>query len=115
VEIDGRKEVGSSVHLLTYDIGRSRMIDHGVLMGPDDRRVFFTESIAIGPDDLVERMRGTRHRQHRQRRGGGRDRAQPRTGGSRGHQCVLQDFVASAARMPLEQSTAGVQAAQAMP
>ena len=50
VMIEGRREVGSSVHLITYDINNGEYRDHGILMGPDDRRVFFTESVAMGLD-----------------------------------------------------------------
>jgi hypothetical protein len=50
VEIEGRREVKTSVHLLTYDIEADELTDHGVLMGPDGRRVFFSESIERGPD-----------------------------------------------------------------
>ena len=47
VEIDGRGKVGSSVHLLTYDIDADELMDHGILMAPGDRRVFFAESIEM--------------------------------------------------------------------
>ncbi len=49
--IEGRRAVQTSVHLLTYDIDSDTVTDHGTLMGPGDRRIFFTESLAIGPDD----------------------------------------------------------------
>jgi hypothetical protein len=49
VHIAGRRDVGSSVHLLTYDIDADELVDQGTLVGPDNRRVFFTESIEIAP------------------------------------------------------------------
>jgi len=51
VTIEGRREVGSSVHLITYRIDSGEYRDHGTLMGPDDRRIFFTESVVMGPGD----------------------------------------------------------------
>jgi hypothetical protein len=48
--MEGRRDVGSSLHLLTYQIETGQFTDHGTLLGPDDRRVFFTESIELGPD-----------------------------------------------------------------
>jgi hypothetical protein len=50
IELPGRREVKTSVHLLSYDIDTDELTDHGALIGPDDRRVFFAESIALGPD-----------------------------------------------------------------
>lgn len=76
--IDGRRDVQTSVHLLTYPIDDSYSgdtIDHGVLVGPDNRRVFFTESIAIHPNgDIytvawVETVDETRMAQIQQARG----------------------------------------------
>ena len=50
VELAGRRSVKSSVHLLTYQIDEGKFRDHGAIMGADDRRVFFTESVEIGAD-----------------------------------------------------------------
>jgi hypothetical protein len=51
VVVDGRRDAGTSVHLVTYDIDTGERTDHGTLVGKGNRRVFFTESVAIGPDD----------------------------------------------------------------
>ncbi len=48
--VDGRRDIPTSVHLLTYDIDADKLADHGTLIGPDDRRVFFAESLEMGPD-----------------------------------------------------------------
>lgn len=48
-----RRDVDTSVHLLTYNIDSGEFIDHGALVAPGNRRVFFTESIEIGPDDHI--------------------------------------------------------------
>ncbi|MCF3650689.1 hypothetical protein [Synoicihabitans lomoniglobus] len=45
------RAVATSVHLLTYAIDTDTFTDHGAITGPDHRRIFFTESIALGPDD----------------------------------------------------------------
>ena len=51
IEIAGRREISSNVYLVTYQIDTGITTNHGPVVGPDDRRVFYTESIAIGPDD----------------------------------------------------------------
>ena len=51
VVIEGRPEVQSGLYLLTYDIASGRMENHGPVIGPDNRRPFFAESLIIGPDD----------------------------------------------------------------
>ncbi|MCA9428633.1 MAG: hypothetical protein KC994_26380, partial [Candidatus Omnitrophica bacterium] len=53
IEIEGKPEVQSSVHLMTYEIDKEELTDHGPLLTDDQRRPFFTESIAIGPDDHI--------------------------------------------------------------
>jgi hypothetical protein len=53
LEIEGRRTVRSSVRLITYNIDTGERIDHGTLLGPDNRRVFFTESIEIGLDGRI--------------------------------------------------------------
>ncbi|NNE35565.1 MAG: hypothetical protein HKN13_10020 [Rhodothermales bacterium] len=53
IAASGRRDAQTSVHLLTFDIDAGVLTDHGVLIGEDNRRVFFTESIEIGPDDHV--------------------------------------------------------------
>ncbi len=50
VEVEGRRNVQTSVYLLTYHIGTGQVTNHGALMGAGNRRVYFTESIAIGVD-----------------------------------------------------------------
>ncbi len=49
--VDGRMDIKTSVHLLTYRIDTGEVTDHGPLETSTGERVFFTESIAIGPDD----------------------------------------------------------------
>jgi hypothetical protein len=49
-QMEGRRDVGSSVHLVTYQTDTGEFIDHGTLIGLDERRVFFTESLELGPD-----------------------------------------------------------------
>jgi hypothetical protein len=53
VVIEGRSRVQSAVYLITYDIDNDVMTNHGPVLSEDLRRVFFTESIAIGPDDHI--------------------------------------------------------------
>ncbi len=53
VEIEGRPPVQSGLYLLTYEIDRHRLINHGPVLSRDQRRVFFAESIAIGADDHI--------------------------------------------------------------
>ena len=48
-EVLGRSTVRASVHLLTYQIDRDALIDHGILTAADGRRVFFSESLALSP------------------------------------------------------------------
>jgi len=51
VEIQGRPDVQSGLYLLTFDIEKEKLTDHGPILSTDGRRVFFSESIAIGRDD----------------------------------------------------------------
>ena len=57
VEMENRPAVQSSLYLLTYDIAQKRVVNHGPILAresdKDLRRVFFSESIAIGRDDHV--------------------------------------------------------------
>ena len=50
LEKPGRRDTKANVYLLTYAIDTDTLTNHGPVIGPDDRRVFFTESIALGPD-----------------------------------------------------------------
>ena len=51
--IDKRPSVQSGLYLLTYDIAQKKMVNHGPILSRDQRRVFFSESIAIGKDDHI--------------------------------------------------------------
>jgi hypothetical protein len=51
VEIEGRPSVQSGLYLMTYDINKGVLANHGPILSRDQRRVFFAESIAIGSDD----------------------------------------------------------------
>ncbi len=51
VSVEGRPDVRSSVHLVSYQIDDDRYQDHGRLATDDGRRIFFSESIEIGADD----------------------------------------------------------------
>lgn len=53
VELEGRPPVQTGLYLLTYEIDTGRFVDHGPILSTDHRRVFFAESIAIGPDDHI--------------------------------------------------------------
>ena len=53
VEMAGRPKVQSGVYLITYSIDTGTLVNHGPLFTDDDRRVFFTESIAIGADERI--------------------------------------------------------------
>ena len=53
VDIAGRPAVQSALHLITYDIEAGVMRDHGPIFLKDGRRVFFSESIAIGADERI--------------------------------------------------------------
>lgn len=53
VEIKDRKNVQSSLNLITYEIDKGKYTCHGPIFSSDKRRVFFAESIAIGPDDHI--------------------------------------------------------------
>ena len=53
VEIKGRRNTQSSLYLLTYNIDEKKLINHGPIFSADNRRVFFSESIAIGADDHI--------------------------------------------------------------
>ncbi len=48
--IPGRPDVQSGIYLLSYDIAEGAMTNHGLVIGRDDRRPFFTESLTIGAD-----------------------------------------------------------------
>jgi hypothetical protein len=47
IERPGRRSPKANVYLLTHEIDSGVTTNHGPLIGPRDRRVFFTESIAI--------------------------------------------------------------------
>ncbi len=49
-KVQGRVDLKSSVHLLTYQIDSKSFMDHGPLTLETGRRIFFTESIAMGAD-----------------------------------------------------------------
>ncbi|HQH69619.1 MAG TPA: hypothetical protein PK166_14565 [Candidatus Hydrogenedentes bacterium] len=51
VALDGRPAAQSGLYLLTYDIQREELTNHGPILSRDGRRVFFSESIAIGGQD----------------------------------------------------------------
>ncbi len=51
IPLEGRFDVNSSVHLITYKIDKGEYRDHGMLVAKKGRRIFHTESIAIGADD----------------------------------------------------------------
>ncbi len=53
VAIEGKPEVQSGLYLLTYDIDENRLTNHGPVIAENQRRVFFSESIEIGPDDHI--------------------------------------------------------------
>jgi hypothetical protein len=53
VDMPGRPAIQSGLYLLTYDLGKGELTNHGPIFSPDMRRVFFAESIAIGPDDHI--------------------------------------------------------------
>ena len=53
VEMEGCPAVQSGLYLLTYDIDKGELKDHGPIFTPDKRRVFFSESIVIGQDDHI--------------------------------------------------------------
>ena len=48
VAIENRPPAQSGLYLLTYDIDRGKLTNHGPILSRDGRRVFFAESIAIG-------------------------------------------------------------------
>lgn len=45
----GRRDTKANAYLLSYNIDTGQRINHGPLLGPGDERIFFSESIAIGP------------------------------------------------------------------
>jgi hypothetical protein len=53
VTIENRPSVQSGLYLLTYDIDLKKLTNHGPILSRDGRRVFFSESIAIGKDDRI--------------------------------------------------------------
>jgi hypothetical protein len=53
VAIEGKPEVQSGLYLLTYEIEDNRLTNHGPVIAENQRRVFFSESIEIGPDDHI--------------------------------------------------------------
>jgi len=53
VTVQGRPALQSNLYLLTYDIDKGILTDHGPIFSDDGRRVYFAESIAIGPDDHI--------------------------------------------------------------
>lgn len=52
-EIEGVPAVQSGLYLLSYDIKKAEMKNHGLVIGKKDRRPFFAESLAIGADDRL--------------------------------------------------------------
>jgi hypothetical protein len=52
-EIDGVFAVQSGLYLLTYDIEQRTMKNHGLVLGKNDRRPFFAESLVIGSDERM--------------------------------------------------------------
>jgi len=53
VRIKGRQKLRCNLYLITYEIDRQKYTEHGPLLSKDGRRVFFGESIAIGPDNHI--------------------------------------------------------------
>lgn len=53
VDIPGRPKPQSNVYLITYEIDSGIYTDHGPILTADNRRVYFTESIAIGNDGQI--------------------------------------------------------------
>jgi hypothetical protein len=47
---EGRKEPKANVYLIEYGIDSQTTINHGPIIGPNDERVFFTESLTVGAD-----------------------------------------------------------------
>jgi hypothetical protein len=47
LERPDRRDPKANVYLITHDIDSGTTTNHGPLIGPDDRRIFFTESIAL--------------------------------------------------------------------
>lgn len=45
----GRRDTKANAYLLSYNIDTGKRINHGPLLGPGDERIFFSESLAIGP------------------------------------------------------------------
>jgi len=52
-EIEGVPAVQSGLYLLSYDIEKQEMKNHGLVIGRNDRRPFFAESLVIGKDDRL--------------------------------------------------------------
>jgi hypothetical protein len=50
LEMKGREALDTSVHLLSYQIDTDTFTDHGVLSAPENQRIFFAESLELGPD-----------------------------------------------------------------
>ncbi len=53
VEMKERPALESNLYLYTYAIDEKKFTDHGPIFTTDGRRVFFSESIAIGRDDHI--------------------------------------------------------------
>jgi hypothetical protein len=53
VDVPNRPAVQSGLYLLTYNMATGEQINHGPIFTEGDRRVFFTESIALGSDDKL--------------------------------------------------------------
>lgn len=53
LEVPGRASFPSNLYLLTYSIDEGRVRNYGPVLAEGNRRVFFSESIAIGPDDHI--------------------------------------------------------------
>ena len=75
LKAQGRTDLKSSVHLLTYQIDSKKIKDHGPLTSATGRRIFFTESIEMGADGhlytvaWVETIDSTRAKEIRAARG----------------------------------------------
>jgi len=51
VEIEKKPDVQSSLYLLTYEIDKGKLTNHGAIISREMRRPMFTESLEVGPDD----------------------------------------------------------------
>ncbi len=53
LEMKDRPEVQSNLYLLTYNIDTGQLTNHGPILSANKRRVYFSESIAIAPDNHI--------------------------------------------------------------